>query len=187
MALLEVLKYPDPRLAKRADEVIGVDGGVDGEIKKLVSDMVDTMYFEKGVGLAATQVGSDKRVIVLDVPEARRQERHGDITEDKGHKKGGNLIVLVNPVLVEASGELKYEEGCLSVPGVTSEVKRASSLVVRGLDLEGIELEIRAEGLLAVAIQHEMDHIDGKLFIDRLSRIKRDIIKRKLKKSVGAL
>lgn len=181
--MLEVLKYPDPRLAKRAEEVEGEKDG----LKKLVRDMVDTMYFMKGIGLAANQIGSDKRVIVLDVPDARREEQRGETVEERGGEKGGNLIALVNPVLVEASGEIKHEEGCLSVPGVTSEVVRATRVVVRGQDTDGAEVEIRAEGLLAVALQHEIDHVDGKLFIDRLSRIKRDIIKRKLKKTVDVL
>jgi peptide deformylase len=172
MALLEVLKYPDPRLKKKSSPVEEVNE----EIRKLISDMVETMGFENGIGLAATQVGVAKRVIVLDVPgerpEAGPEERRGDVKEEKGYRRGDNLIALINPVMVEASGEIRFEEGCLSVPGVTEEVKRASNVVV---------------GLLAVALQHEIDHIDGMLFIDRLSRLKRDIVKRKLRKAVGAL
>jgi peptide deformylase len=132
-------------------------------------------------------VGVAKRVVVLDVPESVDNEGRDDIKEGGEHGRGENLIALVNPVVVEASGEIKFEEGCLSVPGMTAEVKRASRVVVKGLDGAGAEVTIRAEGLLAVAFQHEIDHIDGLLFIDRLSRIKKDIIKRKLKKAVGAL
>jgi peptide deformylase len=183
MALLEVLKYPDPRLKTRASPVEGVNG----EIMKLISDMVETMGFENGIGLAATQVGVAKRVIVLDVPDERPGEQRGDVKEEIGYRRSGNLIALINPVMVEASGDTRFEEGCLSVPGVTAEVKRASNVVVKGLDREGREVEIKADGLFAVALQHEIDHIDGMLFIDRLSRLKRDIIKRKLKKAVGAL
>jgi peptide deformylase len=187
MALLEVLKYPDPRLKKKSSPVEEVNE----EIRKLISDMVETMGFENGIGLAATQVGVAKRVIVLDVPgerpEAGPEERRGDVKEEKGYRRGDNLIALINPVMVEASGEIRFEEGCLSVPGVTEEVKRASNVVVKGLDREGEEVEIKADGLLAVALQHEIDHIDGMLFIDRLSRLKRDIVKRKLRKAVGAL
>jgi peptide deformylase len=148
------------------------------------------MYFEKGIGLAATQVGVGRRVIVLDVPDQGSDEgpdEGPEEKEEKGSRGNGNLIALVNPVMVEATGDVRFEEGCLSVPGVTAEVKRASNVVVKGLDREGVEVEIRAEGLLAVALQHEIDHIDGVLFIDRLTSLKRDIIRRKLKKAVGAL
>lgn len=169
MALLEILKYPDPFLKTRASKVASVDSSV----KKLISDMVETMYHAKGIGLAAVQVGVDKRVVVLDVPDDDDRERH----------KGKNLVTLVNPEITSSAGETKYEEGCLSVPGITADVIRASEVTVKALDGEGKPVEINATGLFAIALQHELDHLDGVLFIDRLSRLKREMIKRKLKKA----
>ncbi len=171
MALLGILKYPDPFLKTMAKPVESVDAGV----RALIGDMTETMYAARGIGLAATQVGVDKRVVVLDVP--------GD---EERRERGKNLIALVNPEIIEASGSIKYEEGCLSVPGINADVERAARVRVRALNGEGAAIDIEAEGLFAIAIQHEIDHIDGILFIDRLSRLKRDIIKRKLKKALEA-
>ncbi len=172
MALLEILKYPDPRLRRKAERV----GEIDDRIRSLVADMIDTMYHARGIGLAATQVGVEKRVIVLDVP---------DDEEVYDEERGKNLIVLINPEVLSTEGSMRYKEGCLSFPGITVEVKRYSKVVVRGLDRDGKEITIQGEGLLAVALQHEIDHLDGILFIDRVSRLKRDMIKRKIKKTLA--
>lgn len=166
MAVLEILKYPDPLLKKKALPVGTIDEGVEG----LINNMVETMYAAKGIGLAANQVGVDKRIIVLDVPEE--------------NGSGKNLIVLINPEIVVSEGKTTYEEGCLSLPGFTAEVKRFLKVRVRGLDRWGKDVEIDGEGLLAIALQHEIDHLEGILFIDRLSRLKRDIIKRKIAKTL---
>lgn len=173
MSILEILKYPDPSLKTKAKPV----SRIDEETRKLISVMIETMYFARGIGLAATQVGADKRIAVLDVPT-----EHG--TGVRGQGAGENLIVLINPEIVAHEGETKYEEGCLSVPGFTADVKRFATVVVKGLDKNGKDLEINAEELLAIALQHEIDHLDGILFIDRLSKLKRDIIKRKIKKAI---
>lgn len=171
MALLNILKYPDPFLKTKAAPVQSIDL----EVKKLISDMVETMAMARGIGLAATQVGVGKRVIVLDVPGDNDEERR---------ERGKNLVVLVNPEIVGSSGSITYDEGCLSVPGVTAEVERFSNVTVKALDREGALFEIKAEGLFAIAMQHEIDHLDGILFIDRLSRLKRELIKRKYKKAM---
>mgnify|MGYP001614474977 CR=1 FL=1 len=167
MFILDILKYPDPLLKTKAKPVTKVDD----ETKKLIGDMIETMYAARGIGLAATQVGMNKRVAVLDVPDC----------ED--YQKGKNLLAIINPEIVSYEGEIKYEEGCLSIPGFTAEVKRFSSVVVTALDKDGNALEIDAEGLLAIALQHEIDHLNGMLFIDRLSKLKREMIKRKIKKA----
>lgn len=169
--ILEILKYPDPFLKTRAEKVEKIDDG----IRALVSDMVETMYHAKGIGLAATQVGAGKRVAVLDVP-----------TDEERRERGKHLLTLINPEIMLSEGSVVYEEGCLSIPGFTADVTRASKLVVRTLDIEGMEREITAEGLFAIAIQHEIDHLDGLLFIDRLSRLKREMMKRKIRKSLEA-
>ena len=195
MAFLEILKYPDPGLRVKAEPV----DRIDADLRTLIGDMRDTMYVDKGVGLAAVQVGVAKRLIVLDVPDEDEEEEHGETPADPSMRRergrGENFMALVNPEIVESSGEMKYEEGCLSVPDVTAEVKRASSVTVKAVDVtsmadggegDGEEVLIEAEGLLAVVFQHEIDHLDGILFIDRLSRLRRDIIKRRLRKAHAA-
>jgi peptide deformylase len=162
MALLKILEYPDPRLRTRARPV----GAVDDAIRRLVADMLETMYAAPGVGLAATQVDVHLRVIVMDVSEDRSQP-----------------LAFINPEIVEREGSCPGEEGCLSVPGFTESVERSSRIRVRALDPQGKPFEITAEGLLAVCIQHEMDHLEGKLFVDYLSELKRQRIRRKLEKS----
>ena len=161
MALLPILRYPDKRLHQRAAPVARVDDG----IRKLIKDMADTMYAAPGVGLAATQVDVHLRVIVIDISETRDQ-----------------LHVLVNPELLAASGEADAEEGCLSVPGVFEKVRRAERVTVRALDTQGVSRTTEAEGLLAVCIQHEMDHLEGKVFVEKLSRLKQSRILARLKK-----
>jgi peptide deformylase len=163
MALRKILTFPASELKQPARRVTNLDGSVD----QLVTDLVETMYAAPGVGLAAVQVGVPQRVIVIDVD-------HED--------PGTNLIKLVNPVLVEKEGKVVWEEGCLSVVDYTAEVTRAQRVLVKGWTLDEREIEIEADELLAVALQHEIDHLDGKLFIDRISRLKRDLYRRKVKK-----
>jgi len=161
MALLPILEYPDPRLKKVAAPVPSVTP----EIRKLVADMAETMYAAPGVGLAATQVDIHKRVIVIDVSEQKDE-----------------LRVFINPELLTAEGEAECEEGCLSVPGYYDKVTRAARIRVRALNERGEAFELDAEGLLAVCIQHEMDHLQGKVFVEYLSPLKRARLAAKLRK-----
>jgi len=163
MALLDICTYPDPVLRRKAAEIKEVDR----DVLKLIDDMAETMYDAPGIGLAANQVGELLRLLVVDIQK-----------EDCEH----GLIVLMNPVIVAAQGEITCEEGCLSVPDFFSSVKRYEEITVRGIGRDAKPLEINASGLLAVALQHEMDHLDGKLFIDRLGLIARDIFRRRWKK-----
>jgi peptide deformylase len=161
MALLPILEFPDPRLRTRAQPVEHVDAN----LRKLIDDMFETMYAAPGIGLAATQVNVHKRVLVIDVSESRKEPR-----------------VFINPEILERQGVEETEEGCLSVPGVYDKVTRADRIRVRALDRDGKSFELDADGLLAVCIQHEIDHLDGKLFVDYLSELKRTRIRKKLEK-----
>ena len=161
MAKLPILLYPDPRLHTVAAKVTQVDD----KIRQLIKDMGETMYAAPGVGLAATQVDVHLRIIIIDSSPTRDQ-----------------LRAFVNPELVELSGEADCEEGCLSVPGIYEKVTRAQHIRVRALDENGAPFELDAEGLQAVCIQHEMDHLDGKVFVEKLSRMKRQRILAKIKK-----
>jgi peptide deformylase len=161
MALLQILRYPDPRLHRKAAPVTQVDAN----IRRLAADMAATMYAAPGIGLAAPQVDRLVRLIVIDV------------SEDKSC-----LQTFINPELLEKSGECEGEEGCLSVPGIYDTVKRASHIRVRALGLDGQPFELVADDLLAVCIQHEMDHLEGKVFVEYLSRLKQTRIKSKLLK-----
>jgi len=161
MAILDVLQFPDERLrtvAKPIDEV-------NSEIKQLVADMFETMREEKGIGLAATQVNRHVRLVVMDVSEEQNEPR-----------------VFINPEIVNKEGSTISEEGCLSVPGNYAKVDRAEKVTVKALDGEGEPFELEADGLLAICIQHELDHLDGKLFVDYLSPLKRQRIRKKLEK-----
>ena len=194
MTLLPILKYPDPFLKTKASKVAAVDEG----IKALIRDMTETMYCARGIGLAAVQVGADFRVIVLDVPDeegvaplAGAQPLAMENNEDNEpwrppqNERGKNLIALINPEITEASGSIKFEEGCLSVPGQTADVERAANVRVKALDKDGSRVEVAAAGLFSIALQHEIDHLDGILFIDRISRLKREFIKRRIKKALA--
>ena len=161
MTKLAILEYPDPRLRKTAAPV----GIVDDAVRQLAADLLETMYAAKGVGLAATQVDVHRRVLVLDVSEERNQP-----------------MVFINPELLSAEGRGPGEEGCLSVPDIYDKVQRATHIRVRALGRDGNPFEIDADGLLAVCLQHEMDHLDGKLFVDYLSELKRQLIRRRLEK-----
>lgn len=180
MAILGILKFPDPILKTKAAPVAVIDEG----IKTLINDMVETMYAARGIGLASVQVGVAKRVIVLDVPDEPLEEGPSEEESPKARQKGKNLVALINPEILESEGSITYEEGCLSVPGITADVHRASRVRIKALDKEDKGLDFWAEGLYAIALQHEIDHIDGILFIDRLSRLKREMIKRRLKKAL---
>jgi len=162
MARLEILHFPDERLRTRAAPVEVVDD----EIRRLVDDMFETMYEAPGIGLAASQVNVHKRVVVIDISEEKNQP-----------------LVFINPEILSREGEEEMEEGCLSVPGIYDKVRRAERVRVRALDREGKPFEIEADGLLAVCIQHEIDHLDGKLFVDYLSNLKRQRIRKKLEKA----
>jgi peptide deformylase len=161
MALLPILEFPDPRLRTRAQPVETVDAS----LRRLIDDMFETMYAAPGIGLAATQVNVHKRVVVIDVSETRDQP-----------------LVLINPEILERQGVEETEEGCLSVPGIYDKVTRAERIRVRTLDRDGKSKELNVDGLLAVCIQHEIDHLDGKLFVDYLSELKRTRIRKKLEK-----
>ena len=161
MAKLSILEYPDPRLRQAAKPVARVDE----DVRRFAGDMVEAMYDARGIGLAAVQVGDSRRVVVIDISEERNQPR-----------------VLINPEILERSGEVESEEGCLSIPGVYDRIRRAERIRYRALDQEGNPFEEEADGLLAVCIQHEVDHLDGRLFIDYLSELKRSRIRKKLKK-----
>jgi peptide deformylase len=161
MTKLAILEYPDPRLRKTAKPVQTVDDAV----RQLAADLLETMYAAKGVGLAATQVDVHRRVLVLDVSEERNRP-----------------LVFINPEILSAAGRGPGEEGCLSVPDIYEKVQRATHIRVRALGRDGLPFEMEAEGLLAICIQHEMDHLEGKLFVDYLSELKRQLIRRRLEK-----
>jgi peptide deformylase len=165
MAILDILVYPDPRLRKLAKPVLEVDD----KIRQLVSNMTETMYDAEGIGLAATQVDVHQQVIVMDISETRDQ-----------------MLILINPKIVKQDGEQVYDEGCLSVPEYYAPVTRAQNIEITALDQSGKQFELAAEGLLAICIQHEMDHLVGKVFVDYLSRLKQDRIRKKLIKRVRA-
>lgn len=162
MALLDILIYPDPRLHAKAQPVEHVDKRVLG----LVEDMAETMYDAPGIGLAAPQVDTLERLIVIDISDSK-----------------DSLLVLINPEIISTAGETEQEEGCLSVPGIYAQVNRSNKIRVRALGKDGETFELDAEGLLSVCIQHEIDHLDGKVFVDYLSRLKQDRIKKKMLKS----
>ena len=158
MSTKKIITYPDPALRKKSEPVEKVDK----EIKQLIEDMAETMYASRGIGLAAIQIGVLKRVILVNV--------------------GEGLVLLVNPEILEDEGETQMEEGCLCLPGVMLEVKRSEKVKVKGLNRKGEEIIIHAEGLLARALQHEIDHLKGVLIIDKISKIKRELVTSKLKK-----
>ena len=165
MACLTICKYPDPVLLKKAEPIKDIDPS----LQEMIKDMIETMYMAPGIGLAATQVGRPIRVIVFDVTP-----------KDQDRKP----TVLINPEIIEAEGEQTQEEGCLSVPEYYSDVKRSAKVRVRGLDQEGKPVEICGEGILATVLQHEIDHLDGILFIDRISALKRTLYKKRVAKKL---
>jgi peptide deformylase len=164
MAKLPIILLPDPLLRQRSEPIERVDD----DVRRLIDDMLETMYDAPGVGLAAIQVGVPRRLLVLDV-------------SDKDEEK--SPIAMINPELVSVGGEMRvHEEGCLSIPDVRIEIERPGAVTVRYIDRDGKQQEINAEGLLATAVQHEIDHLDGKLIIDFLTRLKRDMVIRRFRK-----
>lgn len=163
MSIRTILHYPDPRLRQKANAVTAITP----EIRQLVDDMAETMYAAPGVGLAATQVAEVHRVFLIDIA---------------GEDEPSNLLVFINPSLTHTDGEVVGPEGCLSFPGVHEDIKRADRVTVQAIDRDGVPFELSAEGLLAVAIQHENDHLDGVLMIDRVGLLKKRIIRRKMLK-----
>jgi len=161
MSRLTILEYPDPRLRTKAQPVAVFDAA----LQRLVDDMFETMYAAPGIGLAATQVDEHKQLLVLDVSEEKNAP-----------------LVLINPKIVASEGSQSYQEGCLSVPGIFADVSRADRIVVESLNRHGEPQNFSADGLLAVCIQHEMDHLAGKLFVDYLSPLKRELVRKKLAK-----
>ncbi len=168
MAVLQIRKYPEPILKKKALPVQHVDDA----LNTLIDDMIETMYAAPGIGLAAPQIGVSQKVIVVDA--STREEKHP-------------LMVLINPQIIEADGFSEFEEGCLSVPEYTAVITRAERIIVKGLDRTGSPVEIEAYGLLARALQHEIDHLDGVLFVDRMSTIKREFFKKRYRKALKEL
>lgn len=166
MAILEIVKYGNPVLVKRAEEIKKIDQN----IIKLAQDMVLTMHAAPGIGLAAPQVNQSIRLITVDISVGESEKE---------------LIVLVNPEIMSQEGEQVEEEGCLSVPGIQEKILRPARVVMKGIDLNGMEREIEAEGILARVFCHEIDHLNGRLFIDRLSPLKRTLIKKRLKKELS--
>lgn len=166
MAVLPIIKYGSPTLHKKAKDIKNIDK----EIEELSQKMIQTMYAAPGIGLAAPQVNQSLRLITIDLTVG---------------EKAGNLILLINPEILEQEGETILEEGCLSVPDIQDKVKRPARVLVKGIDLKGNEKIIEAEGLLARVFCHEIDHLNGKLFIDRLSPLKRTLIKKKLNKNLA--
>ena len=163
MAVWEILKYPHPLLKRRSEKVERIDR----ETRRMIDDMTETMYHANGIGLAACQIGISRRVIVLDVSPI-----------DPEH----DLFVMINPEVVSEEGEIDHEEGCLSVPDCFEKVKRREKICVRGLSPDGKEIEVVGEGILAFALQHEIDHLNGIVILDRVSRLKREIYRNKVKK-----
>jgi peptide deformylase len=163
MAVLEILKYPHTILKKRSKEVAQIDEG----IKRLIVDMAETMYEANGIGLAACQIGVPQRIIVLDVSPIDPQH---------------SFFAMINPKIIFQEGEIDHEEGCLSVPDCFEKVKRIEKIRVKGISPDGKEMEVSGEGILAFALQHEIDHLNGVLILDRLSQLKREIYRNKLKK-----
>ena len=165
MALLPILEFPDPRLRTKASTIEPAQLA-DPAFQRLVDDMFETMYEAPGIGLAASQVDVHQRFMVIDVSEEKNRP-----------------LVFVNPEILERAGEQVYQEGCLSVPNIFADVTRANEILVKALDRNGQPFELRVDGLLAVCIQHEMDHLEGKLFVDYLSPLKREMVRKKLAKA----
>lgn len=167
MAIREIKRYPEKVLKEKATPVTDIDG----DVQRLIDDMIETMYAAPGIGLAAPQVGVSKRIIVIDVSVKETEKTP--------------LLVLINPEIIRTEGEIESEEGCLSIPGYITTVKRAERVLVSGLNRDGKEILIEGEGLLSRALQHEIDHLNGILLIDRISSIKREFFKKRYKKALS--
>lgn len=176
MAQRTILIWPNPALSQRAKPV----GPNDTSLPTLVRDLFDTMYANDGIGLAATQVGDMRRVLVLDLDASGQAKRDPEVRAELASWGWAGPIALINPEIVAASGDIVWEEGCLSVPGVLDGVRRKAHIEVRAQDARGAPLHFHADGLYAVAVQHELDHLNGRVFVEYLSKLKRDVIRRKM-------
>lgn len=166
MSIREIKIFPDPVLRKKCEPVMEFGD----DLKKLVDDLAETMYEKDGVGLAAPQIGESKRMVVIDIRNEKNEEK--------------NTLILINPEIVEKAGDIVWNEGCLSFPGIYEEIKRADIVVVNAVDPGGVKFTVEGEGLLAVALQHEIDHLDGILIYDYMSFIRKKLVKREMKKKV---
>ncbi len=176
--ILEILKYPDPRLRKRCEPVAEVTP----ELKKLAEDMLETMYASRGIGLAAAQVNQQIRLLVADIrPKENGRYKVDDMTDLE--RQAPMPFIIFNPEIVSKDGKTTYDEGCLSVPSYFETVERTKVIEIRGLDINGQEFMVKTDGLLAICLQHEIDHLDGKLFLDRLTPIRATRLKAKIKKN----
>ncbi|MBN1959680.1 MAG: peptide deformylase [Deltaproteobacteria bacterium] len=178
MAVRQICIWPDPVLLQKANEVKEVDAS----IKTMVSDMFETMYKYNGIGLAANQIGVTKRVIIIDLDPKNQSQDDDEVHQELESWNFTGPVALINPEIIKSEGEIIWEEGCLSVPGISEEVKRNEHVWVSAIDVNGNPLEIEAHGLFAVALQHETDHLNGRVFVDYLSKLKRDVIRRKMKR-----
>lgn len=178
MSVRKIRIWPDPALKEKARAVTEVDGS----IKTLVDDMFETMYKANGVGLAATQLAVPQRVIVIDLDPRGQGKTDAEVQQELESWGFKGPTAFINPQIVHSEGQIVWEEGCLSVPGITDEVKRKEHVVVRAVGVDGNEIELEAHGLFAVAIQHESDHLDGRVFVEYLSKLKRDVIRRKMER-----
>ena len=176
MAIRQIRIWPDPALSEVAKPVADVSD----EIRTLVADMFETMYEANGVGLAATQIAVPHRVLIIDLDPSGEAPANEDLAEELNNWGFGGAQEFINPQITDRQGSIVWEEGCLSIPGYTDKVKRAETITVKALNRQGEEFTLTCSGLYAVAIQHEIDHLDGKVFVDYLSRLKRDVVKRKM-------
>jgi peptide deformylase len=188
MARLKIYTFPDLVLAQKALPIARVERSY----HKLADDMLETMYHAPGIGLAANQVGILERILVIDTEYDMEELEEGQVPAPGGEVVSGSVIfnkkprIIINPEIIHREGEILFSEGCLSVPEYNAEVRRAEKIKLKYQDVDGLEKTLSADGLMAVAIQHEMDHLDGKLFIDRLSPLKKEMAKKKLKQERAA-
>lgn len=176
MSVRKIVVWPDPALAEVAKPVTTFDDSV----RTLVTDMFDTMYKAHGIGLAATQIAVPQRVLVIDLDPRNDAEKDPEVKEELASWGYNGPLAVINPEIVSSDGDITWNEGCLSVPGITEDIKRREHVVVRAMDPHGKAYELDAHGLFAVCLQHEIDHLNGKMFVDYLSKLKRDVIKRKM-------
>ncbi len=176
MTVRKIVVWPDPALAEVAKPVTTFDDA----LRTLVSDMFDTMYKARGIGLAATQIAVAQRVIVIDLDPRNDAEKDPEVHDELTSWGYTGPLAVINPEITSSDGDITWNEGCLSVPGITEDVKRREHVVVKAFDKDGKPYELDAHGLFAVCLQHEIDHLNGKMFVDYLSKLKRDVIKRKM-------
>ncbi len=178
MAVRKIRIWPDPALKEKARPVTEVDGA----IKTLVDDMFETMYKSNGIGLAATQIAVAQRVITIDLDPKGHSRTDDEVRQELAEWGFKGPLALINPQIVSGEGQIVWEEGCLSVPGINEEVKRKEHVIVKAVGVDGNEFTVEAHGLFAVCLQHETDHLEGKVFVEYLSKLKRDVIRRKMER-----